>query len=220
MDDWLDEAVRRGAPQPLGVEPVAAGEAVAIARAVAAAERNGRRLSRRGAFLGGAALSLGILGLGVTAAAAAPAVIEWFGWTPDIVAQRSFDVGAFADLGLCQVFIRVQPEPSPDLSAAEVERRTEAARVFLTEHDWQPLIDSITEREIQAAYELEVAQRAAFTGPDGIVSGATPPAATMSTAATLVIAGRISDEFERAGHLRGGVSLEQAAGPCEPEGAN
>ncbi|MBM7831937.1 putative DNA-binding protein (UPF0251 family) [Agromyces cerinus] len=35
MDDWLDEAVRRGAP----------------------------------------------------------AVIDWFGWTPDIVAQRSFDFG-------------------------------------------------------------------------------------------------------------------------------
>ncbi|HEY9323746.1 MAG TPA: hypothetical protein VIP50_02350, partial [Agromyces sp.] len=206
---------------PLGAEPVAANEAVAVAHAVVAARRTGRkRMSRRGAFLGGAALSLGILGLGVTAAAAAPAVIDWLGWTPDVVAQRSFDFGAGADLGLCEVFIRVLPEPSGDLSAAEVERRTEAARVLLTEHDWEPLIESITEREIQAAYELEVAQRAAFTGPDGIASGATPPPATMSTAATLVIADRISDEFERAGHLRGGVSLEQAAGPCEPEGAN
>src|SRR5688572_20042051 len=124
MDDWLDEAVRRGAPQPLGAEPGTAGEAVAVANAVAAAERSGRRMSRRGAFLGGAALSLGILGLGVTAAAAAPAVIDWLGWTPDVVAQRSFDFGAGADLGLCEVFIRVLPEPSGDLSAAEVERRT------------------------------------------------------------------------------------------------
>ncbi|MFB6610086.1 hypothetical protein ACFCVO_07200 [Agromyces sp. NPDC056379] len=220
MDDWLDEAVRRGAPRPLGAEPVAAGEAVAVAHAVATAGRHGRRMSRRGAFLGGAALSLGILGLGVTAAAAAPTVIDWLGWAPDVVAQRTFDVGAVADLGLCEVFVRVLPEPSADLSAAEVERRTEAARMFLTEHDWQPMIDSITEREIQTQYELEVAQRAAFTGPDGIVSGATPPPATMSTAATLVIADRISDEFERAGHLRGGVSLEQAAGPCVSEGAN
>ncbi|MFB9311254.1 hypothetical protein BJY17_002930 [Agromyces hippuratus] len=124
MDDWLDEAVRRGAPRPLGAEPVAASEAVAVAHAVAAAERNGRRMSRRGAFLGGAALSLGILGLGVTAAAAAPAVIDWLGWTPDVVAQRSFDMNANridpADLEL-------PPTQPLDISAYLPDPRDEAS---------------------------------------------------------------------------------------------
>jgi hypothetical protein len=223
MDDWLDEAVRRGAPQPLGADPVAAGEAVAVAHAVVAAQRTGRkRMSRRGAFLGGAALSLGILGLGVTTAAAAPAVFEWFGMTPDLVAQRTFDFGLGSDLGLCEVFIGVEPDYSRDMSDAEVDRRTEEARAFLVEHDWEPLIASITEREIRAEYELEVSRRVAFTDPDSIASGATPPPATMSIAATQVIADRVRAEFEEAGQLRDGVAFAQGAGPCdgEPEGSS
>ena len=209
--------MRRGAPRPLGAEPVAAGEAVAVAHAVAAAERNGRRMSRRGAFFGGAALGLGILGLGVTAAAAAPAVIEWFGWTPDVVAQRTFDFGAGSDLGLCEVFISVKPDYSRDVPDAEVDRRTEEARAFLVEHDWEPLIASITEQEIRAEYELEVSRRVAFTDPASIASGATPPPATLSFAATQLMADRVFAEFEEAGHLRDGVAFSRGAGPCDGE---
>ncbi|MCD2440654.1 hypothetical protein LQ757_00025 [Agromyces sp. SYSU K20354] len=214
--DSVDEVVRRAAPRALGAELAAAEQAEAVARAVVAAETRERsRTSRLRRFLGGAALGIGILGLGVTAAAAAPAVIDWLGWTPDIVAQRSFELQDGSDLGLCEVFIRVAPEyRQHDLSDAEVDKRTEEARRFLTEHDWEPLIASITTDEIQAAYELEVEQSVAYTDPDSIASGATPPPATYSGAAIQVMKDRISDEFSRAGHLRQGVGLEGAAGPC------
>jgi hypothetical protein len=210
MDDWLDEAVRRGAPGPLGAEPVAANEAVAVAHAVVAAQRTGRkRMSRRGAFLGGAALSLGILGLGVTAAAAAPAVIEWFGWTPDIVAQRSFDFGR-DDLGLCTVYIGAEPVyRHVDVTDEEADRRTEEARRFLTQRDWRPLLESITESDIQAEYTRSMIRYDEFIAEGGEWS---PP--TISQAATAVISHRFSEEFERAGHLREGVSLSFGAGPC------
>lgn len=214
--DRVDKVVRRAAPRALGAELAAAEQAEAVARAVVAAEiRERSRSSRLRRFLGGATLGIGILGLGVTAAAAAPAVIDWLGWTPDVVAQRSFGFGDGSGLGLCEVFIRVTPEyRQHDLSDAEVDKRTEEARRFLTEHDWEPLIASITEAEIQAAYELEVEQSVAYTDPDSIASGATPPPATYSGAAIQVMKDRISDEFSRAGHLRQGVGLEGAAGPC------
>ena len=209
MDDWLNEAVRRGAQGPLGADPVAAGEAVAVAHAVVAAERTGRkRMSRRGAFLGGAALSLGILGLGVTAAAAAPTVIEWLGWTPDIVAQRTFDFGR-DDIGFCEVYVRAEPDYTRDVTDEEADRRTEEARRFLTEHDWRSVLDSITESDIQAEYTRSVIRHNEF-----IAGGGEWTAPTMSGAATAVIIDRISDEFVAGGYLRDGVSLGAGAGPC------
>lgn len=214
--DPVDELVRRAAPKALGADPVAARHAEAIARAVVAAETRERsRGPRFRRLLGGAALGIGILGLGVTAAAAAPAVVDWLGWTPDIIAQRSIGFDGGPDLGLCEVFIRVTPEyREHDLSDAEVDERTEEARRFLSEHDWEPLIASITESEIEAQYDLEVEQSRAYTDPDSIASGATPPPATYEGAALHVMKNRVSDEFIDAGFLRQGVSLESAAGPC------
>ncbi|PWC03633.1 hypothetical protein [Agromyces badenianii] len=210
MDDWVDDAVQRGAPQALGGEPVAAGEAVALARAAIVAGQSGRRrLSRPGRLIGGAALSLGILGLGVTAAAAAPAVIEWFGWTPDIVAERTFDFGR-NDLGLCTVYIGAEPVyRDVDVTDEEADRRTEEARRFLMEHDWRPLLDSITESDIQAEYTRMAIQRS-----EPMDDGTMPPSATMSGAATQVIGDRISEAFQKGGYLREGVALESGAGPC------
>lgn len=214
--DWFDEAVRQAAPPALGADPAAAAQADAIARSVARELRQRRLGSRVRRILAGSALSLGIVGLGVTAATAAPTVIDWFGWTPDIVAQRSFQLEDGTSLGLCEVFIGVEPYyENDDVPDEEIDRRTEAARKFLTEHDWDPLIASITTAEIEAAYQLEVEQRVAFTDPDSIASGATPPPATYSMAATRVIAERVNAEFRQAGHLIDSVSLKFGAGPCE-----
>ncbi|MGR0318696.1 hypothetical protein [Agromyces sp. ZXT2-3] len=207
--DWLDEAVREAAPPALGSSPGAREHAEAVAREAATHHARPRaRRPRSGKLAGGIALGLGILGLGIGAAAASPAVIEWLGWTPDIVAQRTFDLGDGSELGLCEVFVRVTPEYGA-VPNEEVDRRTEAARRFLTNHDWDPVIQSITATEIQAALERETAQRESVT-----TDTVTPPPATLSGVATGLIADRISAEFEHAGHSQPGVSLEAAAGPC------
>lgn len=210
MHDWLDEAVRRGAPRALGEQPGVEAEAGGVARAVVAAERHGRRrMSRPGRFIGGAALTLGIMGLGVTAAAAAPAVVEWLGWAPDIVAERTFDFGR-SDIGLCTVYIGAEPVyRHVDVTDEEADRRTEEARKFLTEHDWRPLLDSITESDIQAEYT-----RMAIHRSQPMDDGTMPPPATMSLAATEVIHDRIVEKFEQGGYLRERLPLAAGAGPC------
>lgn len=211
--DPVDAAVRRAAPRALGAEPAAAEQAAAVARAVVAAGTRQRLpVSRVRRFLSGAALGIGLVGLGITAAAAAPAVIDWLGWTPDVVSQRSLDVdlGDGSELGLCEVFIRVTPEyRHHDLSDAEVDKRTEEARRFLTEHDWEPLIASITEDEIQAAFAAEVEQRSVPTS-----DGTMQPPANMSLVVTQLMGDRVSNEFQQEGYLRQGVGLEGAAGSC------
>lgn len=213
--DWFDEGVRHASPPALGADPATAAEAEALALSVVGASRERRPGSRLRRIIAGSALSVGILGLGVTAATAGPAVIDWLGWTPDVVAQRSFELRDGSGLGLCEVFIRVEPNYPDGVPNEDVDRRTEEARTFLTEHDWDPLIASITTDEIEAAYQLEVEQRGAYADPDSIASGATPPPATYSVAVTEVMKDRISAEFEQAGHLKQGVSLEAAAGPCD-----
>ena len=207
--DWMDEAVRRVAPRALGAEPATARQAEAVARAVVAAETRERaRVSRFRKFVGGIGLGVGLLGLGVTAATAGPAMFDWVGWSPDIVAQRSFDLGDGSEASLCEVIIRVEPQYG-NVSVEEADRRTEDARKFLTEKDWEPLISSISGSEIRTQFAVEVARRAEPT-PDGSM----PPPATMSGVATQLMYDRISTEFGLAGHLQQGVSLEAAAGPC------
>lgn len=214
--DWIDEAVRQAAPPALGSDPATAAEAEALALSVVSGLRERRRWSRLHRIIAGSALSVGVVGLGVTAATAGPAAIDWMGWTPDVVAQRSFELKDGTELGLCEVFFSVQPSyRDHDVPDEEVDLRTEAARKFLTEHDWDPLIASITADDIQARYELEVQRRAAFTDPASVASGATPPPATYSIAATRLIGERVSAEFEQAGYLIHGVSLTAAAGPCD-----
>lgn len=148
--DWVDDAVRGAAPRALGADLATAEQAEALARTVAARSRQPARVSRFRRFLTGSALGIGILGLGVTAATAGPAVFEWVGWTPDVVAQRSFTFDDRSDVGLCEVFVRVVPDYR-DPSIEKVERRTEEARQFLAEHDWDPVIESITVNEIEGS---------------------------------------------------------------------
>lgn len=205
--DWVDDAVRGAAPRALGADLATAEQAEALARTVAARSRQPARVSRFRRFLTGSALGIGILGLGVTAATAGPAVFEWVGWTPDVVAQRSFTFDDRSDVGLCEVFVRVVPDYR-DLSIEKVERRTEEARQFLAEHDWDPVIESITVNEIEAALDAERAQREAIT-----THSMTPPPATISVEASRLMANRIIEEFERAGHMQPGVSIE-SAGHC------
>ena len=208
--DWMDEAVRGAAPPALGAEVAAAAQAEDVARAVVAGSRDHSRKSRFRRFLGGSALGIGILGVGITAAAAGPAVFEWVGWTPDVVAQRSFDLGEEgAELGLCEVFIRVVPDYG-GVSNEEAVRRTEEARKFLAENDWEPLLASISETEIQAAFAAEEAQRST-----PFPNGSMPPPPSLSLVVGQLMADRISDEFEEAGHQRTGVSMETVAGPCD-----
>ncbi len=214
--DWFDEAVRHASPPALGADPAAAAEAEALALSVVGGLQERRLGSRLRRIIAGSALGVGIVGLGVTAATAAPTVIDWMGWTPDVVAQRSFELKDGTELGLCEVFLSVEPYyRDHDVPDEEVDRRTEAARKFLTEHDWDPLIASITTAEIEAAYELEVERRVAYTDPASIASGATPPPATYSRAATRVMSDRVTAEFEQAGYLIDGVSLAGAARPCD-----
>lgn len=214
--DWVDVVVRQATPPALGADPALAAEAEALALSVVVGLRKRRPGSRLRRILAGSALGVGIVGLGVTAATAGPAVIDWMGWTPDLVAQRSFEWKGGTDLGLCEVFFSVQPQyREREVPDEEVDRRTEAARKFLAERDWDPLIASITIAEIEAEYDREVERRVAFTDPASAASGATPPPATLTMAATRVMGERVSAEFEQAGHLRHGVGLEVAAGPCD-----
>ncbi|GAA1800356.1 hypothetical protein [Agromyces neolithicus] len=77
--DWLDEAIRDAAPRAVGSEPTAAAWAEAVARDAvgrAVERRNGSRLRR---ILGGSAIGVGLLGIGITAATAGPAVFGWVG---------------------------------------------------------------------------------------------------------------------------------------------
>ena len=211
--NWVDDVVRNAAPPAFGSEPAAAGAAEAIARSVVAKRARERAgLSRLRRLIWGTTLGIGVLGLGITAATAGPAVFEWVGWTPDVVAQRSFELAGGPDLGLCEVLIRVVPDYNA-VSKEEADRRTAEARRFLAENDWEPFITSITESEIQAAFAEEIARRSVAM-PDGTI----PPPASLSLVVGQLMGDRISDEFERAGHLRQGVSLEGAGGPCD--GAN
>ncbi|MFF2272099.1 hypothetical protein ACFVTX_07485 [Agromyces sp. NPDC058136] len=211
--DWLDDAVRQAAPPSLGADATTAELARATARAVVDTTPRRAGFARR--LFAGFAIGAGALSVGVTAAVAAPAVADWLGWTPDVVAERSFELPDGIDLGSCEVFIRVAPDyQDPEVPVAEVDRRVESARAFLAEHDWDPLLAAITAEEIEAAYLEEVERRTAFTDPDSIASGETPPPATYSMTATQLMSDRIGAEFERAGHLEPGVSLEGAAEPC------
>ncbi|GAA1800364.1 hypothetical protein [Agromyces neolithicus] len=130
------------------------------------------------------------------------------------MAQRTFTFDDGADLGLCEMLIRVVPEYRnsehyDDVSHDEVDRRTEEARRFLIENDWDPLIASITAGEIEAEFAADQARRS-----EPMADGTLPPPAAISGAATDLIWHRVSDEFERAGHLHPGVALEAAGGPC------
>ncbi|WP_430648093.1 hypothetical protein [Agromyces sp. GXS1127] len=207
--DWLDEFVRDAAPPALGSSPGTDVLAAAVAAAAVESGRPGSGHAGLRRLAGGIGVGLGVLAVGVGAAAATPAVIDWLGWSPDVVAQRTFDLGDGQSLGLCEVFIRVTPEYGGAVSNEEADRRTEAARGFLTEHDWDPLIASITADQIRSEYEADQARRDAST-----TDTATPPPATLSGAATHLIADRISAEFALAGHLQDGVAIEAAAGPC------
>ena len=207
--DWLEQAVRDSAPRRLEADTSAREYAIAVARESArlqAATRPTRPRTKR--IVAGMTLGLGVLGLGVGAAVAATPVIDWLGWNPDVVAQRSFELGDGAQLGLCEVYIRVTPEYG-SLPNDEVDRRTEAARAFLTDHDWQSAVDSITAAEIQAEYERDQARR------EVRVTDTPPPPAKLSAAATTLIADRITEDFDRAGYLQPGVALEAAAQSCD-----
>lgn len=210
--DWFDEVVREAAPPEVGSSPGVRERALLVAtEAVAGRDRLGSWRSRLGRLAGGTGIGFAVLAVGVGAAAASPAVIDWLGWSPAVVAQRTFELGDGNELGLCEVFIRVAPEYGV-VSDEETDRRTEAARRFLTEHDWDPLIASITAKEIQAEFEQHQARRDAIATDE-----VAPPPATLSGAATKLISYRIGTEFDRAGHLQDGVALESAAGPCTGE---
>jgi hypothetical protein len=137
-------------------------------------------------------------------------MFDWVGWTPDVVAQRSFDLGeGGAELGLCEVLIRVVPDYG-GVSNEEAVRRTEEARKFLAENDWEPLLASISESEIQTAVAAEDAERST-----PFANGTMPPPTSLSIVVAQLMADRISNAFEEAGHRRTGVSMETVAGPCD-----
>lgn len=206
--DRFNEILRNAAPPSLGANPATAECAQATARAVLADASRRNRFPRLRKIIAGSALSIGILGLGATAAVAGPAVAVWLNWTPDIVAQQSFDLGQGSELGLCEVFIRVAPEYGT-VSDQEADRRTKEARTFLTEHDWEPLMASITDQDIEAAFAVATDRRSR-----PMTDGTMPPPATLSRSATGLMFERFTTEFEQAGQLGDGVSLEAAAGPC------
>jgi len=217
MDD-IDELVRRAAPPALGSDPGNAAQARAIARAVAD-ERRPRRFRLRSG-LGIAVLSIGLVGVGTTAAVAGPALLSWVGWAPDAAVQRTFELSAGREVGLCAVVARVVPEYGGQLSDAEVNERTEQAREFLAGYDWSPLVAAVTAQDIEAGLVEEQAERQALK--DRIAAeGGNPgdvPDADRGIVASTLMSDEMSRVFEEAGHLAGGVSLEMA-GQCGAGGA-
>ena len=204
--EQLDDAIRRAAPPPLGADAVLAEESREVARGVAVATARPRVRKWRRAF-GGSVLTLGSLGLGVTGAVAGPALFEWVGWTPDASAQRTFVLGEDSRLGPCEVVARVVQEGGVAEQVAEL--RTESARQFLAEQDWDALTASITAEDIAAKMETEQARR---TGASA--EGVEPPEVSAGLAASLLMGDRMRDKFMRAGHLQPGVSLEMS-GRCD-----
>ena len=62
-------------------------------------------------------------------------------------------------LGLRSLHRRGADHRKDDVTDEEVDRRTEEARNFLTEHEWDALIASITTDEIEAEYEARSRSR-------------------------------------------------------------
>lgn len=211
--DEIDELVRRAAPPALGSHPVNAAEARAIARAIADERRP--RYVRLRSGVGVALLSIGLVGVGTTAAVAGPALLSWVGWTPDAAVQRTFELSAGGDVGLCTVVARVVPEYGARLSDPEVEERTEKAREFMAGYDWSPVVATITAEDIEAGLVEEQAERQALK--DRIeADGGNPadvPEPDRGGVATGLMVDEVSQVFDEAGHLAGGVSLEMA-GQC------
>jgi len=209
--DLIEEVVRRAAPPSLADRSEVSAGATALALEMVATRAGAVQRSRPrprhvvAAFL----LGLGLLGGGVTAAVAGPALFSWLGWIPDAVAQRTFDLGDGTDIELCEVSLRVIAQYGT-VSNSEADQQAEEARAFLATHDWDPLIAAITASDIEDAYAIDVERRE----QSELESGIAPPAATYSGAVTRLMFTLISAEFERAGFLRDGVSLEAAAGPC------
>lgn len=213
MDD-IDDLVRRAGPPALGSDRTNAAVARALAQAVAAERRPGR--SRLRAGLGVAFLSVGLLGVGTTAAVAGPGLLSRVGWVPDAAAQRTFELDAGSDLGLCTVVARVVPEYGGGLSDAEVDERTETAREFLADYDWGPVVASIAPEDVEAALVAEQDERQASEERIGAGGGdsADVPDVDRGVVASSLMGDEMLRVFEDAGYLDGGVSLEMA-GQCE-----
>lgn len=209
MDD-LDAQIQRSAPRAFGEDPEAAEFARFAAQEAASRARPSALRSRYKRYLSILGVTTGLITVGVSAAVAAPAVLDWVGWTPEATVQRSFDIGE--DGAVCQLVARVVPEYR-NISAAEADRRTQEARVFLTEYDWDRVVASITTADIDAELAIEQARRtelAAIADADGATP---PPPATPELAAGNLMATKIFDAFEKAGFLRTGTSIE-LAGDC------
>ncbi len=216
MDD-IDDLVRRTAPQALGLESTNATEARKIAHAVAADRRPRRSKLRTG--LWAAIFSVGLVGVGTTAAVAGPALLDWVGFTPDVVVQRTFELRTGNDeLGLCTVVARVSPEYGGELSDVEVDERTQAARKFLADYDWDPFVAAITAEDIEAEFNDQQAERQALKNKIEAGGGdsADVPDAEHGIAASSLVGDEMLRLFEEAGYLDGGVSLEMA-GHCGDE---
>jgi hypothetical protein len=205
----LDDAIRGAAPRPLGADPVIAAESQELARVIARITKRRVGAGRWRRILGGSVIGAGLFGVGVTAAVAGPALFEWVGWTPDAVVQRTFTIADGSPLGLCEVVARVVPEGGvPDATA---EKRTEDARRFLGEHEWGPVVSSITAEEIANELAAEESRRANMAA-----GGASPPPVSAGVVASRMMGERIFEEFDRAGHMQPGVSLE-LGGHCDGE---
>lgn len=205
----LDDAIRSAAPRPLGADPAIAAQSQELARVIA------RTGNRRGAgrswrrILGGSMIGAGLFGVGVTAAVAGPALFEWIGWTPDAVVQRTFAIADGSPLGLCEVVARVVPEGG--VPEATAQKRTEDARRFLGEHEWGLVVSSITAEEIANELAAEESRRASLAA-----GGAEVPPVSAGVVASRMMGERIFEEFDRAGHMQPGVSLEMG-GHCDGE---
>ncbi|MBD8515770.1 hypothetical protein [Plantibacter sp. CFBP 8804] len=209
MDD-LDAQIQRSAPRAFGEDAEAAECARLVAQEAAFRARPSGVRSRYKRYLSILGLTAGLITVGVSAAAAAPAVFDWVGWAPEATVQRSFDIGE--DGAVCQLVARVVPEYR-SISTAEADRRTQEARVFLTDYDWDRVVASITTADIDAALAIEQARRAELTTSAEANGTTPPPAATPESVAGNLMATKIFDAFEKAGFLRTGTSID-VAGDC------
>jgi len=213
MDD-LDAQIQRSAPHAFGEDAEAAEYARLVAQEAASRARPSGLRSRYKRTLSILGVTAGLFTVGVSAAAAAPAVLDWVGWTPEATVQRSFDIGE--DGAVCQLVARVVPEYR-NISTAEADRRTQEARVFLTEYDWDRVVASITTADIDAALAIEQARRAELATIAEVNGTTPPPAATPESVAGNLMATKIFDAFEKAGFLRTGTSID-VAGDCGETG--
>ena len=188
LDALLEEAFPQGTASGSRAKELA----ILLAQQVSVSEVSpAARRGHKGKMALGAGLSLVLLG--GAGAAAAPVLMDWPPWEPDLAIEREFPVAGVGDAA-CTVVVRVSTDDAT--AGDDQDARLNDARKFLEQHDWS---------------DLESATLASL--PSNDVAGARAQGIADPLILTMHLSDQIGAAFAAAGYLGNGVSLEQS-GSC------